>query len=84
MVQGYLPKGGEGGVWSQGGGVRSQSGWSGGGMIPITRGQTDICENITFPQLRLRAVNIFMFNIHSVVNGIFKLINMELRSTDSV
>ena len=43
-------------------GVRSKGGWSGGGgvTIPLTRGQTDTCENITFPQLRLRAVNIYV------------------------
>ena len=31
-------------------------GWGGGGV----RGQTDTCENITFPQLRWRVVTIFL------------------------
>ena len=43
-------------------GVQSHGGWGmvpgGYGPLPPPHGQTDTCENITFPQLRLRPAEI--------------------------
>ena len=54
-----------GGVVSSGGGslLRGEGFWSGpkGGMAVPPGGQTNRCKSITFPQLRLRAVNIYAY-----------------------
>ena len=59
------------GVWSWRGGLvlgegvcfRGRGFWSGprGGMALPPGGQTNRCKSITFPQLRLRAVNIYTY-----------------------
>ena len=58
----HLGGGGGGGVWGSAQGVSSWGGLPEGGVcpggvhLPPPRGQTDTCENITFPQLLLGTV----------------------------